>query len=55
MLKILLFASLLPFLLVRDISGTKMTFDDDGPPVCDAKPPPGGRTEAVDSNNSKAD
>jgi hypothetical protein len=55
MLKKLLFSSLLLFLLVRDISGTKMTFDDDGPPVCGAKPPPGRRSEAVDSNNSKSE
>ncbi len=43
------------FLLGSDINGTKMTIDDDGPPVCGAKPPPGRRSEAVDSNNSKAE
>jgi hypothetical protein len=55
MLKKLLFVSLLLFLLGSDINGTKMTIDDDGPPVCGAKPPPGRRSEAVDSNNSKAE
>jgi hypothetical protein len=43
------------FLLVSDINGTEMTIDDDGPPVCGAKPPPGRRSEGVDSKNSKAE